>query len=78
MASVRFEKGSKEWLMFQDYWKLCQEFWGIEENDEYWDTAVRETSEFYKKYKDVVLSKYLAIAFSDSLAERNKKRGESL
>ena len=72
MASVKFEKGSHEWHMFLDYWKLCQKFWIPENNDEYWEAATGETRKFYKKYRDVDLGRQLALAFIKALDEQHK------
>lgn len=63
MASVKFNKGSEEWLMFMDFWNLCQEYWNPENNDNYWDGMVNRVDEFYKKYSDIELSKELALSF---------------
>lgn len=76
MASVKFEKDSHEWHMFQDYWKLCQKFWVPENNDEYWKAIVRETDDFYEKYKDITLSKKIALAFVDAVDEKLKTMKE--
>ena len=77
MANVKFEKGSKEWHMFQDYWKICQKFWLPEEKDEYWDAVVKEVGEFHKKYENIILSKEIALAFLGSLEKKDKeKRGD--
>ena len=35
MASTIFPKGSDEWMMFQDFYKICQRYWLPEDfNDE--------------------------------------------
>lgn len=73
MACVKFDKGSREWLMFQDYWKLCQKFWVPEDNDGYWEGLVREIDRFYEKYKDVILTKGLALELLGCLEEKSKK-----
>lgn len=73
MASVKFEKGSREWYMFQDYWRLCQKFWIMENNDKYWDDVVDESGDFIEKYKDIDLAKGLACAFVDILDSQNKE-----
>lgn len=72
MSSVKFQKGSPEWYMFQDYWKLCQKFWIPEKNDNYWENMVNETREFMKKYEDITLASGLAIALIDDLENRMK------
>ncbi|WP_304841260.1 hypothetical protein [Phocaeicola sartorii] len=73
MASVKFEKGSREWYMFQDYWKLCQKFWIPEDNDEYWESVVSETNDFYEKYKDVMLTKWITLELINCLEKKSKK-----
>lgn len=72
MASVKFEKGSKEWLMFQDYWKLCQKFWVPEDNDEYWEMVKDTTDDFYEKYKDIALAREIAGAFVKVMEKQYK------
>ena len=54
---AELKKGSEEWEMFQDYWKLCKEVWLPEENDEYWKMVADQAEEFHKKYK-TSFSKY--------------------
>lgn len=72
MASARFEKGSEEWLMFQDYWKLCQKYWGVENSDEYWGELIKETDVFLKKYETIPLARKIAMAFLDTQEEKYK------
>lgn len=76
MASRKFEKNSEEWQIFTEYWKLCQQYWEIEDNDEYWKHAIEAVDRFYKKYKgeNEFFAKKLAIAFTDTLSEKEKKR----
>lgn len=51
MAEKRFSKGSEEWLLFMDFWNLCQKFWVPEDTEGYWEAVISETDEFYKKYR---------------------------
>lgn len=60
----KFEKGSEMFFMFQDYWKLIQDFWTVEDNKEYWEDFVEAADEFYKKYP-TQYAKALAIALID-------------
>lgn len=48
MAAKRFEKGSEEWNMFMDFWKLCQKYWEPDETEEYWESLAKDG--FYEKY----------------------------
>lgn len=57
--------------MFQEYWNLCQKFWIPENNDEYWDTVIKETNKFMKKYESEIFSKEIGMSFLETL---NKKR----
>lgn len=72
MASARFEKGSEEWLMFKDYWKLCQKYWGVENSDQYWDELIEECNEFFKKYEIIPLARKISMAFLDTQEEKYK------
>lgn len=72
MASEKFEKGSEEWMMFLDFWNLCQKYWIVENTDEYWDSLVNSAREFYEKYKNIHLSENLAIALLNSQDEKSK------
>lgn len=50
MAGKKIVKGSEEWQMFQDFWRLCQDIWEPEDADEYWQYVISETDKFYQKY----------------------------
>lgn len=63
MAEHKFPKGSPEWLMFQDYYKLCQKYWVAENADVYWKGIVADAGDFLKKYKEVPLAEGLYLAF---------------
>lgn len=73
MASVKFDKGSEEWLMFMDYWNLCQKYWQAERTDDYWEKVIADTNAFCEKYKVLSLAKKLALAFIEDLDENYKK-----
>lgn len=63
MAEVKFPKGSDEWLLFQDFWKMCQKNWGIEDSDEYWKRVLDDAESFSQKYEHIPLAKEIALAF---------------
>lgn len=73
MSSKKFDKGSAEWAMFQDFWKLTQAFYIPEENQEYWAKFIDASDEFYEKHKAVPLSKKLSLALADALEEEWKR-----
>ena len=76
MASKKFNKGSEEWMMFMDFWNLCQKYWIVEDTDEYWEGVIRSANDFQKKYNHILLSRRLALAFVDSMEDVFKKRGD--
>ena len=75
MGEVKFKKGSEEWQMFMDYWALCQKYWNPDETDSYWESLIKDTDGFYKKY-NTDFSKSLALALVNE-AERKSKCGKS-
>lgn len=50
MAKKKFLKGSEEWVLFMDYWALCQELWIPEDTDLYWNDVIKKSENFYKKH----------------------------
>ena len=75
MAEVKFGKGSEEWMMFTDFWKLCQQYWKVESSECYWDELIKDTNEFYRTYKDVRLSRFLANALTECKEKELEENG---
>lgn len=77
MAEFRFQKGTEEWLMFMDYWNLCQKHWVVEKADDYWEQLIKDANEFIAKYDTIKLAKNLALALVNTqeqiLKEQNGK-----
>ena len=73
MASAKFNKGSEEWMMFTDFWNLCQKYWITEDTDEYWKEVLSSSNEFYEKYKSIPRCVNLVIAFLDSQEEKSRR-----
>ena len=61
-------KADAEFQMFSDYYKIYQDFYEPEDNDNYWQELIRAVDEFYKKYK-TKLAKDLSIAYINSREE---------
>lgn len=76
MASKRFEKGSAEWRLFQEFWSLCQKYWIPEDNDEYWERVIKAADEFYKKYKiaDEIFARKIALSLVETLDLKSKEQ----
>lgn len=63
----KFAKGSSEWMMFMDYWALCQKYWVPEKSDEWWDEVIREIDNFAKKYGSTVFVRGLCMSLINKL-----------
>lgn len=46
-----FVKGSPEQQMFMEFWELCQDFWSVENSEEYWVAFSENLNEFGMKYQ---------------------------
>ena len=73
MGSVKLLKGSEEFEMFQDYWKMMQSVWSVENTKEYWEKVVEDTDRFYRKYQ-TEFSKELALALANELEMKQRCR----
>ncbi len=69
----KFAKGSSEWMMFMDYWALCQKYWEPDDNDDYWESVVKETDVFYRKYNSE-FAKSLALTLVNELERKSRPR----
>ena len=74
--AVKFEKNSKEWLMFQDFWKITQEFWDAEDTEEFWKRLINDISAFGKKYDNNDFALSLGFALIDELQRKVNLRKE--
>jgi hypothetical protein len=75
MSAVKFNKGSEEWMMFTDFWQLCQKHWEVELTDEYWEQLIRkDATEFERKYKSIPLARNMIKAFLDTQEEIYRKK----
>lgn len=73
MAAVKFLKGSEEWMMFMDFWKICQEYWEPEDNQEYWKNVSESVMEFSKTYGSIVFARMMALVFMDFVEDKARK-----
>ena len=78
MAGRKFTRGSREFEMFTDYWKLCQKHWIPERTDEYWETVISAISAFEKKYREIGLARKLGNALASDIEERYKRENEDV
>ena len=53
MGARQFEKGSREWCAFRDYYKFRQDFYFVdkEDPDTFWEACLRRANEIYMTYR---------------------------
>ena len=71
MSAIKLQKGTEEFEMFRDYWKMLEENWGVEDSEAYWNKVIEDTDAFYRKY-DTEFSKELALALINELERKAK------
>ena len=76
MAAVKFSKGSEEWMMFTDFWQLCQKHWEVELTDRYWDDLISDANDIYAKYSKIPLARRMINAFLNVKEEEYRKKLE--
>lgn len=72
MAEQRFVKGTEEYVMFNDFWKLCQSFWIPEDTDE-WREELHVALEDFSKHG--AFAEKLIVAFLFEV-DRKYKEGK--
>lgn len=70
---MKFEKGSREYLMFAAYYKMVQAFYVIDCSSDYWDAVISSESDFLTEYADIPLAKLLCDAFTKYLEEQDRE-----
>lgn len=71
MGTVKLQKGTEEFEMFRDYWKMLEENWDVKDSEVYWNKVIEDTDAFYRTYK-TEFSKELALALTAELERRAK------
>lgn len=61
-------KADNDFQMFADYYKIYQDFYVPEDNDEYWTALVMASEEFGKKYNSQY-ARALILAYLESREE---------
>lgn len=73
---TKFQKGSEEWLFFQEMYGTLQSFWKIEnvtneEWKEYWKCLKEQVNELRKKYKNSPLTRNFTDAILYTMTEKS-------
>lgn len=70
MAEQKFVKGTDEYDMFNDFWKLCQRFWIPENKPEYWQKLHDAAVSFGNTHG--TFAKTLALAYISEMERKLK------
>ena len=71
MAAQKFDKNSEEWIMFMDYWQLCQKYYIPENTEEYWENLREDGKLFVKKHRNS-FARELFMAFHNEMERKVK------
>lgn len=61
----KIQKGTEEFQMFQDFWKMYNDFHDVELGDEFCEKVKNALDEFANKYKQFYMSEKLWMALFD-------------
>lgn len=70
---MALERGTEEFELFGDYFKICKKYWQVESTDEYWENLIDDCNEFCEKYKDYALAREIARGFCNAQEKELKK-----
>lgn len=71
---MALERGTEEFELFGEYFKLCKKYWDVKDTDEYWKELVQAVKDFPKKYNNDDFAVALAIAFVNTQSKRHKQK----
>jgi len=78
MAFKKFDRYSKEFSLFADFWAFCQKYWIVEaDNDEYWESMTNDGNTLIKKYEEILFARYLVnvfVSYADSVAKSQREK----
>ena len=73
---MALERGTEEFELFGDYFKICKKYWQVESTDEYWENLIDDCNEFCEKYKDYKLAREIARGFCNAQEKNFKESRE--
>lgn len=75
-GKTMFEKDSREFNLFKDYWDFCKKHWQVTDTDEWWEEATNEIRAYAKKYGNTRFVLDLSLAVMNHLERQVKGEGE--
>lgn len=69
---VADEELKRVYGMFTDAWKFYKKYANVQQSDEYWEDAIRESTQIVDKYDNAKLAISLMLATIDELERKGK------
>lgn len=69
MAGAKLGKDTEEFKMFQEYWRIVQQYWIVEADKPYWEALIEDIGKFTEKYNNELA---LGIAYAFYTAQEKK------
>lgn len=73
MASVTAKEIPEEQKFFTELWNLRKKYYIPEDNDEYWDSAIRDFTELRTKYEKLSIAYEMVMIIINDLDKRYKE-----
>lgn len=70
---MALEKGTEEFEMFGDFFKICKKYWNLNDTESYWSGLEKEVEEFCQKYSGDIFSQKLIFSFVESQEIKRRK-----
>ena len=74
MAWAKLGKDTEEFKMFQEYWRIVQQYWVVEADKPYWEALDEDIGKFTEKYNNE-LALGIACAFYTAQEKKLGVRG---
>lgn len=74
MASKKIPSGSEEFMMFKEFWRIYQEYYDPEDNEQYWESAMNDISRFYQDFAEFPIALELALALTSCFEKKSKQK----
>lgn len=59
MAETKFEKGSEEWQFFQDFWRFRQQYYEVDNGDDWFEEMMHAGEQIIEKYNKTQFAKFV-------------------
>ena len=79
MAYKKIAKGTDEWDLFQDLFRLSEKYLEVEDNEAYWTALTEDVNEFINSHENKALAKEFGLsllAYLDNVRQQEYEESE--